>query len=282
MKNEPSAGATLTRRRFELGNLILPLLRQAGVWGIGLAFWIFLWWGVVAAFGVSPDFLPTPWQVTDRLVWLTTHSIGEGMLWTHAGWSMLRFLSGFLFAAVFGIPLGLLMGHDRRVAYLVNPLFELFRNVPPIAWAPFSLLWFGASFGSQTFVIFTAAFPPMLMNAYYGIRMVDQDLINAARMLGAGPGTIVFRVGLPAATPIVAAGLRIGLANGWLALVGAEIIAGPGALTGLGYLILVGQQNLQATLAVGAMAMIGVIGASLDFAIRLLERVVKPLNWKSR
>jgi ABC-type nitrate/sulfonate/bicarbonate transport system permease component len=244
---------------------------QAGIAAAGVSFWILVWWGIVLAFDVSPDFLPTPWQVAEKLVWLTSHNIGEGTLWTHAGWSLLRFLSGFMLAAVFGIPLGLLMGYVRPVGHLVNPLFELFRNVPPIAWAPFSLLWFGASFGSQAFVIFTAAFPPMLLNAYYGIRMMDKGLINAARMLGAGPTTILFRVGLPAAAPLVIAGLRIGLANGWLALVGAEIIAGPGALTGLGFLILVGQQNLQATLAIGAMGVIGVIGASLDYAVRYLE-----------
>lgn len=260
--------------QLESRSLAVSRPRQAGLAVIGAAFWILAWWGVVAALDVSSDLLPTPWQVAEKLVWLATHSIGEGTLWVHAGWSLLRFLSGFLLAAVFGIPLGLLMGYVRPVGYLVSPLFELFRNVPPIAWAPFSLLWFGASFGSQTFVIFTAAFPPMLMNAYYGIRMVDPSLISAARMLGAGPVTMLFRVGLPAATPLVVAGLRIGLANGWLALVGAEIIAGPGALTGLGFLILVGQQNLQATLAIGAMAMIGVTGAALDYAIRLLEGVV--------
>lgn len=238
---------------------------------LGVSIWIFAWWGIAAVFEVSPDFLPTPWQVAENLIWLTSNSIGGGTLWVHAGWSLLRFLSGFLLAVALGIPLGLLMGHVRLARNLLNPLFELFRNIPPIAWAPFALLWFGASFGSQTFVIFTAAFPPMLINAYQGIRLMDKGLINAARMLGAGPATILFRVGLPASIPLVVAGLRIGLANGWLALVGAEIIAGPGALTGLGFLILVGQENLRATLTIGAMAVIGVIGASLDYVVRRLE-----------
>jgi len=139
-------------------------------------------------------------------------------------------------------------------------LFNALRNVPPIAWAPFSLLWFGASFGSQTFVIFTSAFPPILMNSYRGIRLVDEDLIRAARMLGAQLGAMLFRVGLPAAMPLVLAGARIGAANGWLGLIGAEIIAGPGALAGLGFLILVGQQSLQAVFLISAMVVIGLIG----------------------
>jgi len=110
------------------------------------------------------------------------------------------------------------------------------------------------------------------MNAYRGMRLVDQGLIDAARMLGAGPSTVLFRVGLPAAMPFVVAGARIGVANGWLALIGAEIIAGPGALTGLGFLILVGQQNLQAVFSISAMPVIGFLGALFDYAMVRLER----------
>lgn len=223
-------------------------------------------------FGVSADFLPSPLEVLQRLHWLATNSLGEGTLELHAGWSLLRFFSGFAAAAAFAVPLGLAMGYVPVLRHLINPLFDLFRHVPPIAWAPFALLWFGASFGSQAIVIFTAAFPPILMNAHHGIANMDRGLVNAARMLGAGPLTIVSRVGLRAALPAIVAGLRIGLANGWLALVGAEIIAGPGALSGLGFLILVGQQNLQATTAIAAMSVIGLIGASLDALLVMVAR----------
>jgi ABC-type nitrate/sulfonate/bicarbonate transport system permease component len=249
------------------------LSAQLGV-ATWLCIWLGVWWVAVWATGVSSDFMPSPWQVAEKLVWLaqSDNRIGEGTLWVHAGWSLLRFLSGFLLALVVGVPMGLLMGQSRLAGGLLTPLFNAFRNVPPIAWAPFSLLWFGASFGSQTFVIFTAAFPPILMNAYRGIRLVDEGLINAARMLGAKPGAMLFRVGLPAAMPLVVAGARIGVTNGWLALIGAEIIAGPGALTGLGFLILVGQQNLQAVFSISAMVVIGLIGALFDNAMVRLER----------
>lgn len=245
-----------------------PLMAAAA----GPVVWIAIWWAAVAVLGVSEDFLPTPWDVVKRLQWLATNRVGEGTLWLHAGWSLLRFSSGFLVAAVIAVPLGLAMGYLPVLRHLVNPLFELFRHVPPIAWAPFALLWFGASFGSQTFVIFTAALPPILMNAYDGIAKMNRGLVDAGRMLGAGPFTILFRIGLRAALPSIVAGLRIGLANGWLALVGAEIIAGPGALSGLGFLILVGQQNLQASTAVAAMAVIGIIGAALDTFLVLLAK----------
>ncbi len=241
-----------------------------------LCCWVGIWWAVVASADVSPDFLPSPWQVVQKIAWLaqSENRIGDGTLWVHAGWSVLRFLSGFLLALVVGVPLGLVMGRSRLVGDLLDPLFNTLRNVPPIAWAPFALLWFGASFGSQTFVIFTAAFPPILMNSHRGIRLVDDGLIKAARMLGAKPAAVLFRVALPAALPLVVAGARIGVANGWLALVGAEIVAGPGALTGLGFLVLVGQQNLQAVFSISAMVVIGLLGAAFDNAMVRLERTL--------
>lgn len=109
-----------------------------------------IWWVAVAATDASSDFLLSPWQVAQKLVWLAQsgNRIGEGTLWIHAGWSVLRFLSGFLLALAVGVPLGLLMGQSRLAGGLLTPLFNAFRNVPPIAWAPFSLLWFGASLGS--------------------------------------------------------------------------------------------------------------------------------------
>lgn len=230
----------------------------------GLAVWIAVWWGAVAVLRVSPDFLPSPWEVVVRLHWLAVHSIGEGTLALHAGWSLLRFFAGFLVAVAVGVSVGLVTGRLAVVRHLLDPLFDLFRNVPPIAWAPFALLWFGADFRSQAFVIFTAAFPPILMNTRHGVRNIDPGLIDAARMLGTGPIGLLFRIGLPAALPATVVGLRIGLANGWLALVGAEIIAGPGSPSGLGFLILVGQENLQAATTIAAMAAIGSLGAALD------------------
>jgi ABC-type nitrate/sulfonate/bicarbonate transport system permease component len=245
--------------------------KQAALVSLGIGAWVAIWWGAAVVFEVSPNFLPTPWQVAGKLVWLTNHEIGGGTLWVHIWWSLLRLLCGFLLATAIGVPLGLLIGYFLPVRDFVNPIFDLLRNVPPIAWAPFSLLWFGASFGSQAFVIFVSALPPILMNTQLGVQITDEALISAARMLGARPVSILFQVGLPASAPSVFAGMRIGLANGWLALVGAEIIAGPSAMTGLGFLILVGQQNLQAMLTIGAMVLIGVIGASLDYLVRRIE-----------
>lgn len=268
-------GVRMTSSSVRIAVSRIATIAKARVWAVA---WLGIWigaWGIAGSVsGVSPDFLPSPEHVVRKLIWMADASnrVGEGVLWTHIGWSVLRFTSGFLCAAAVGVPLGLVMGQSRLAGDLLSPLFNALRSVPPIAWAPFSLLWFGASFGSQVFVIFVAALPPILANSFRGIRLVDSALVDAARMLGAKPATVLFRVGLRAALPHVLAGARIGITNGWLALIGAEIIAGPGALTGLGFLVLVGQQNLQAAFSIGAMVIIGILGALLDHVMVRIER----------
>jgi ABC-type nitrate/sulfonate/bicarbonate transport system permease component len=110
-----------------------------------------------------------------------------------------------------------------------------------------------------------------LINAFRGVQLVDRNLIDAARSLGAKPLTVLTEVAMPAAFPLIVTGLRIGLATGWMALIAAEIVAGTGSREGLGYLILQGQQQLHADLTIGAMVLIGILGALIDVLIRFLE-----------
>lgn len=246
---------------------------------VSAAGWLVAWWLCARISGVPPELLPSPEAVAARIGRLAVSGIGDGPLWIHVGWSLLRFATGFLVAVVVAVPLGFAMSYFRPVDEAFTPLFEIFRCIPPIAWAPFSLLWFGATLGSQTFVIFTSAFPPILLSAYQGVKSTDPTLLNAARTLGARPLTVLAEVAAPASLPTLVTGLRIGLATGWMALVGAEIIAGSGSHAGLGYLILVGQQSLQANLTIGAMIVIGLVGATLDAAIRLIER--RLTRWRT-
>jgi ABC-type nitrate/sulfonate/bicarbonate transport system permease component len=239
--------------------------------GVIVLGWLALWWAAVVYFKVSKDFLPTPYEVAKRIVVLTYEPLGAGALWTHAAASIVRLLSGFAAAIVVGIPLGLLMGIVRPVNYFVRPIFELFRYVPPIAWAPFAIFWFGAGNNAQAYVIFTAAFPPILINAFRGVELLDKRLIDAARTLGARAHTILAEVALPGAMPYVMTGLRIGLAGGWMALIAAEIVASTGSRDVLGYLILQGQQSLAADLTIGAMVVIGIVGTLIDYLLQKLE-----------
>lgn len=239
--------------------------------GVVLIGWLALWFATVELLGVSKDFLPNPLEVARRVVRLAWEPLGAGPLSTHAWGSIVRLLWGFVAAIFVGVPLGLAMAYFRPVQWLVSPLFELFRYIPPIAWAPFAMFWFGAGSSAQAYVIFTSAFPPILINTLRGVQLIDDRFIDASRTLGAKWWTILFEVALPAALPSVISGLRIGLATGWMALIAAEIVAGTGSRDGLGYLILQGQQQLQADLTIGAMVLIGVLGTLIDAVIRYLE-----------
>jgi ABC-type nitrate/sulfonate/bicarbonate transport system permease component len=239
--------------------------------GAMLLFWMAVWYGAVELFGVSKDFLPNPAEVISRIIRLAWEPIGAGALATHAWASIVRLLWGFAAAIIIGVPLGLAMALIRPVQWIVEPVFEVFRYIPPIAWAPFAMLWFGAGSSAQAYVIFTASFAPILINTFRGVQLVDRNLIDAARTLGARAWTILFEVALPAAAPHVVTGLRIGLATGWMALIAAEIVAGTGSRDGLGYLILQGQQQLHADLTIGAMVLIGILGTLIDVFIRSVE-----------
>ncbi len=245
---------------------------------IVLGFWLVLWWAVVIVFAVPQDFVPTPADVVARVAELTVTPVGEGTLWVHVSASLVRFLGGFALAIAIGIPLGFIMGYVRALDWALNPVFETLRYIPPIAWAPFAILWFGANFGAQAFVIFVSTLPPILINAYRAMQSVDRSLVQAARTLGASGRTIILEVGLPSSIPVLIGGLRIGVATGWMALIAAEIVAGAGTRAGLGYLILVGQQTLQASTTIAAMLLIGLLGWAFDIALRALE--TRTTRWR--
>jgi ABC-type nitrate/sulfonate/bicarbonate transport system permease component len=183
--------------------------------------WFGGWWLLVELLNVSKDFLPNPLEVAQRMITLTYDPLGAGNLFVHAQASSIRLLSGFGAALVLGVPLGLLMAYSRVLNWIVSPIFELFRYVPPIAWAPFALFWFGAGNSAQAYVIFTSAFPPILINTFLGVKLIDQNLLNAAASLGARTWTVMTEVALPAAFPLIMTGVRIGLAGGWMALIAA-------------------------------------------------------------
>ncbi len=249
------------------------LLTAGGILG-----WLLLWSVVVRAFDVPRDFLPPPEAVLATLARLAVDPIGEGALLFHSAVSLGRFFLGFLLAVAVGLSFGLLMGMSQVADAFISPVFRALRFVPPIAWAPFAIVWFGVNVGSQAFVIFASSLPPILLNTWSGVKLADPNLLRAGRTLGARGTLLVKRVVLPSAIPSIVAGLRVGIATAWMALVAAEIVAGTGGASGLGYLILIGQQTLRADLTIAAMLAIGILGFALDFVVRRLE--AHWLRWK--
>lgn len=238
---------------------------------LGALVFLGAWWLAAASKHVNSLLLPSPAAVIETFANLTQHRFAGYTLQQHLASSMLRFLYGFVLAALVGIPLGLAMGWLRWLDYIVSPLFEAVRFVAPIAWVPFAVLWFGTGIGGPILIIFAGAFPPCLINAYRGARHVDRHLIEAAQTLGANDRTIIFNVLLPAAMPSIVAGLRISAGLGWQSLIGAELIV---VSAGIGYLMVQGQSNLDTAIVMSGMIAIGLVGVAIDIALRQLERLV--------
>ena len=176
-------------------------------------------------------------------------------------------------ASLIGFPLGALLGGSRYFAWSVEPVVGFFRPIPPLAWIPLSILWFGISDAQNIFIIFLAAVFPIILNTMEGVRDVDKQLIRAARTLGASKFTIAFTVILPAALPSMFVGFRVGTGIAWMALVAGELVA---STSGLGYLISQGRYLFRSDYIIVGMVLIGVIGLMLDGAVRLLQAIVTP------
>lgn len=178
-------------------------------------------------------------------------------------------LSGFLLAIVIGIPLGLVMGWYRLAESFFRPVFELVRPIPPIAWIPLVVVWFGIGLKAKALIIFFSAFVPCVINAYTGIQLTSRTYINVAKTFGASETEIFYKVGIPSSLPMVFAGIRVALGNSWSTLVAAEMLA---ATAGLGYMIQFGRTIARPELVIAGMVVIGAIGAVLSGILSFTEK----------
>jgi ABC-type nitrate/sulfonate/bicarbonate transport system permease component len=199
-----------------------------------------------------------------------------GSLMEHFKASMSVMLSGFALALVIGIPLGILMAWVPMVDRLFGPLLTVLRPIPPPAWIPLAILWFGIGIAGKTFIVFVAAFVPVLVNAYVGCKETPINLLNAARTLGASQRTILMEVVLPSAMPVILTGARISLGVAWATIVAAELVV---ADQGFGFLIMNGYRNFEANIMAGGMLLIGVVGIIMNLGFVWLERWL--LRWNS-
>jgi len=232
-------------------------------------------WQLLAASGYFGKALPSPVDVVSQFIQMIQEPISGVSLLGHVWASMFRVLSAFFIAVFIGIPLGLFMGWNKKVEAIVRPIFEIFRPIPPIAWIPLAILWFGIEETPKIFICFIGAFVPAVMNAYTGIRFTDPLLIDAARMLGGTRQQQFREVAMPAALPAVFAGLQNGLSLSWMCVLAAELV---GAQEGVGYLIIVGMNMSNPSMIISGMLIIGAVGAAIAVGLRFAERRILP--WK--
>lgn len=270
-------------------SLILPLVVPA----------LFLWgWETAAVKAANDIILPKLSDVLAVLAHPLEPLIGMGSLLANIGISLARVLFGYLAAVALAIPLGILMGYFAPAHRLLNSFLALFRPIPPLAWTPLMLAWFGIASPASTFdmeigpayiflnnlkfsmafIIFIGGFFPVLTSSVQGVRSVRRVLLESSLVLGASRLDIFRKVVLPAAWPHILTGMRIGLGVAWMCLVSAEML--PGSMSGVGYLITHAYTVARTDIVVTGMISIGVTGALMDQAFRLCER--RMLFWRGR
>lgn len=226
---------------------------------------------------VSPVFLPSPAAVWTKFIVVINDGFVDATLFQHIVASLGRVFAALLAAIVIGVPVGLAIGISTVGRGIFDPLLEFLRPIPPLAYLPLVIIWFGIGEPSKILVIAIAMLAPVALSTASGVRSVSKERIDAARSLGATRAQVVRHVILPSALPSILTGLRIALGAGWSTLVAAELVA---ATRGLGFMIQSAAQFLVTDVVVMGILVIATIAFVLEFTIRRIERQLVP--WAGR
>ncbi|MBV8152392.1 MAG: ABC transporter permease [Candidatus Eremiobacteraeota bacterium] len=229
-----------------------------------------LWYGVTAS-GLIPTYqLASPVQVARELVALAQ----DGTLWNDLVASVTRVVSGFLIAAALACILGTVVGLSPKVERSLDPTLQAIRAVPSLAWVPLILLWLGIGENAKITLVAIGAFFPVYVNLVAGIHNVDRKLVEVAQIFGVRGVEQAWRVIVPAASPHLFVGLRVGFTQAWLFLVAAELLA---STKGLGYLLVQGQQITRPDQILVAILLLALCGKLTESGMRAIEK--RALRW---
>lgn len=248
------------------------LLSAASILGI-----IFVWWLVTTMGWVKPLFLPSPQAVLKKFLDVWNNGFTNTSFLDHAGISAARVFGAFLLACLVGIPLGIAMGMSPFVRGVFDPPIEFYRPIPPLAYLPLMIIWFGIGETSKVLLIFLSVLAPVALGARSGVKSAAIEQIHAAYSFGANRWQVMVQVILPSALPEILTAMRIGIGFGWTTLVAAEMVA---ATKGLGYMVLTASQFLQTSTVMMGIIVIAVIAYAFDLLMRFVERKLVP--WKGR
>ncbi len=238
---------------------------------------IFVWWLVTYAGFVKPLFLPSPMGVIDAFLGILKDGFTGASFWEHVWVSTLRVFGAFLLACVIGIPLGIAMGMSPFARGVFDPPIEFYRPIPPLAYLPLMIIWFGIDELSKVLLIFLSVLAPMALGARAGVKSAAIEQIHAAYSFGATRWQVIRLVVLPSAMPEIFTAMRVGIGFGWTTLVAAEMVA---ATSGLGYMVLSASRFLQTPIVIMGIVVIAAIAYAFDHLVRFVERRVVP--WKGR
>ncbi len=238
---------------------------------------LFLWWLVTTMGWVKPLFLPSPQAVWNKFFDIWQNGYTNTSFLAHVGISTARVFGAFLIACLIGIPLGLAMGMSPLIRGIFDPPIEFYRPIPPLAYLPLMIIWFGIHETSKVMLIFLACFAPVALGARAGVRSAAIEQIHAAYSFGATRWQVMRHVILPAALPEILTAMRVGVGFGWTTLVAAEMIA---ATKGIGYTVYNASKFMQTSTVIVGIIVIAAIAYAFDMLMRWVERSVVP--WKGR
>jgi ABC-type nitrate/sulfonate/bicarbonate transport system permease component len=241
---------------------VLPVLSFLVFFGV---------WEFIVDKGIVPStMLAAPSKVINLfIVKLTDPNPDGAVMATHAWMSGKEAVTAYVLAFVVGVPLGLFMGWFTVVRGLARPIFEMIRPIPPIAWIPLCIFWFGIGIWGKIFIIWIAGIVPFTINSWAGVNMTNPVLIQMARTYGATDWQIFTKICIPSALPMIFGALQISLAYCWTNLVGAELLA---ADQGLGYLVSMGRRLAMPEMVVLGMVSVGIGGAFIGLIVDIIER----------
>ena len=214
--------------------------------------------------------LPAPNSILETIVEL----VADGALFTNMIISVSRVLQGYLLAAFLGISLGILIGLSKHLDRVTELIIQMIKPIPPIAWIPLVILWFGIGESGKVFLIFLGGFFTILINVVDGIHQTDPKLVEVSRSMETPFWKHISLMVIPGAAPNIFTGLRTGLSSCWMCVVAAELVS---STTGLGYLIMDARQFGQTDVVIVGMLTIGIVGKIMDSLLRYAEK--KTLRW---
>ena len=235
---------------------------------------LLLAWYVVTALHLIPElFLPSPAAVWQKFLEVSQQGFMKATLWQHLAESIGRVFIALFAAIVIGIPVGLWMGLNRWVRAVLDPLIELLRPIPPLAYLPLLVIWFGIGETTKVLLIFFSILAPVVISSTYGVLSHQTNRERAALSLGASKRQVLQYVILPTALPHIITGIRIGLGVGWSTLVAAELVA---AERGIGFMVQSAAQFLITDAVILGIIVIALVAVSFELFLRWLQKQLAP------
>lgn len=270
LSEDRAEAATLNRSSFiSIFRKNLPLIVS-----IGSVLSLLVLWFVVTTLKIIPElFLPSPAAVWQKFIEVSQQGFMKATLWQHLAESIGRVFSALIAAIVIGVPLGLWMGLNKWVRAVFDPLVELLRPIPPLAYLPLLVIWFGIGETTKVLLIFFSILAPIIISSAHGVISHQKNRERAALSLGATRLQVLQYVILPTALPHILTGVRIGLGVGWSTLVAAELVA---ADRGIGYMVQSAAQFLITDTVILGIIVIAIVAVSFELFLRWLQKQLAP------